>query len=224
MNLLRLIAIATISTLSTPAFAFLPEYRPWKQDDPSLSHDRTPARWAWGDGFFNRVEQNLVLSEELPNQIIEAFAFIADDGKVYNAKFAAESDDLQANADCFQAFVSASGYSKRDDQNSGKLRAISFPFSKTIHLKYKSDAVKRFFASHKTRQEDSVAIRNIPVDVLNRYPGIFTDEEIIGEKNIVAIPKATYIAGIAAHAAHWQAFFEEHPTPSKEQILQFAEK
>ena len=204
--------------------ATLPEYRPFKQEDPSLSHNYPNPRWVWGEGFFKRIEQNVVLSGDLPSEVIEASGLVADDGKLYNPKLNAESQDLQANADCFQAFVSASFYTKREDQNSGKLRTINFPFEKSLRPKYSSEAVKQFFASNPELQETSVAVRKIPVEVLTRYPGVLPEQDILGTKNIIAIRKDNYLGIIAAQGAKWQDFYQNHPTATVEQILKFADQ
>jgi hypothetical protein len=197
-------------------------YSPRKKPDAGVTQCYPGIKWNWGDEFFQRVNDALVLAtDKIPGQVV-ASAFVADDGKLYNAKLDSECTDLQVNADCFQAFLSAGCFKPVDQRNTGKLKTVTLPFCGTIKSKFQSNAVNTFFKLHPELQESSVVIRKIPVDVLVRYPELFRNDEILGIENVQAIPRATYLGIIAIQGARWQGFFEQHKSPTKEQVLQFA--
>ncbi|MBK8223957.1 MAG: hypothetical protein IPK73_23375 [Candidatus Obscuribacter sp.] len=62
----------------------------------------------------------------------------------------------------------------------------------------------------------------IPQDVLTRHPKLFSHKEIHDIRNLVGIPRDAGVHG--GIKTKWNEFFETHPSPTKEQVIEFAVK
>lgn len=186
-----------------------------------LGRDDNQASWNWGDELFKRTVENCVPTRPIKSTVCITGG-IADDGKIYEAKIASSSGDAQVDADCLQAFVTAGGRSKLDSKcrNTGELAQVSFEIKSTSKFKYKSDSALKALLN--AGKENLIAIRTIPVAVLNQYPGVFTESEILGESNIHMINRDTYLANIVSSGGKWQGFFQNHSTATKDEIVRFS--
>ncbi|MFC3382023.1 polymorphic toxin-type HINT domain-containing protein, partial [Couchioplanes caeruleus subsp. azureus] len=63
-------------------------------------------------------------------------------------------------------------------------------------------------------------------DIVNRYPGLFTADELHSAENLRGIPKGAINSNIHLSAIRlsWNAFYKAHPNPTKQEVLDHATK
>ena len=106
----------------------------------------------------------------------------------------------------------------------GKSRQITMPVA-TLGWATDSDYAETFFGAHPELRGQVVIHHAIPQEVMKRYPGIITEEELHSLENLRGIPKRldnTLHKSLIAR--EWNEFYRVNPaaTMSKEKLLQEA--
>ena len=195
-------------------------YSPKRPSSPGVTQCGPEVKWEWGDSYFERVFQDLIIAKDAFKQPVYIYAWVADDGKIYDPEINPSSGDHQIDADCLQAVLGAGRFQPRKDGNTGDLRRVVIDFLPTQKVK-QTDVVDRYFAEH-PEESHKTATWKIPVDVLTRYPGRYKETEIISTSNIRTIKPQTATNGIKVIYAKWQAFFEANPEASRAEIDKFS--
>lgn len=85
----------------------------------------------------------------------------------------------------------------------------------------------------KRHPRDTVTLHLIPLDVLNRYPGVFSRSELLATENLKLLPKATSLnytsypvpsKNVMSFFKAWEGFFSTHPKASREEIMSAKER
>ena len=81
-----------------------------------------------------------------------------------------------------------------------------------------------FFEAHpEVSAEDTIVHHSVEQQVLHRYPGRFTEEEIHALDNLRGIPRnANSRLHLSALRKVWNGFYRRHPNATREQIQRFA--
>jgi len=86
-----------------------------------------------------------------------------------------------------------------------------------------SDYTATFFSEHPELQGKVVVHHAVEQQVLTRYPGVVTEEEMHSLENLRGIPKETNAdLHLSKIRREWNQFYRENPAPTKEQLLQKA--
>lgn len=168
-------------------------------------------KWKWGAELIDRAYSNWAPLEVFKNgEFIEIEGSIADDGKVYSPKIVHTNGNAQLESDCLHALVSAQCHSPRENQDYGVLKKVRITFNSETPLK---------FESPRKKDNKGTAFYLIPIEVLKRYPGLFSESELISPSNLVyATDEDCYIY------RQWTKFFLEKPNASKSEIFQFSKQ
>lgn len=155
---------------------------------------------------------------------------IADDGKIYEPVVKTFSGDDQYDAECLEAICSMSPVVPPPQAHSGFLHHFSFNFGSGSDLEPKFDGkeVNSYLVANPEPKEVSyplgqvpfVLVHKIPLTVLTRYPGMFTEAELTNQNNLVKVnfmPVAeksvdiqpSYVGRIAALYAGWNEIFKQ---------------
>jgi len=195
----------------------------------------------WQHGLEERTLSDWAPAKPLEKNV-QIQATLTDVGRLYELDFIISSGDGQLDADCLQALLGAAAYSKNTDGivRGGRLSSWDFKFDQNSQVRHKNHAVSEYFKGHpELKKNNTVAVFKIPTAVLTRYPGRFTEAEIVAPSNLFTLnpawrdnsrpedkcgalrPQAMY--SIIDHYAKWQNFFSDHPNASKSDILKFSE-
>jgi hypothetical protein len=153
-------------------------------------------------------------------------AGIANDGTMYDVHMLQSCGDAQLDFDCVQAVMGASG-SCPTNTDDASLDHHCFAFNEDTKPERNVSGIAAFFRDHPERQGARFAYYRIPLDVMHRYRGLFTEDELLGDENV------GYLATTAAnpelpdwaigqlqhiYQAQWCSFFRKHPKATKRQI------
>lgn len=157
-------------------------------------------------------------------------AEVANNGTLYNLKIESSSKDMQLDADCIQAVMGASG-SYNMGIPEGTLSKVLFAFDSKIKAAH-PDGISPFKAQNPAIKGDYIAFYRIPLDILNRYPGLFTEAELLSDDNIGLIEAVKGVDGNLElpdysvdrireiYQGIWIPFFISHNSPTKQQVLE----
>lgn len=185
-------------------------------------------------------------SDPNADNLTEVSFAIADDGKIYDSTITRWSKNEQFNAECLEAVCSLSPVTPSNSHN-GFLEHRTIRFCKNaqeprIEPRYDASDVKEYLRNHPEPQntlEKFVVVHKIPLDVLRRYPGLFTREELFSSENLIEIKgnvgrdlpnsegqrqgNPQFVGTIGHLYAFWSDFFAENPKATKEQIIEHAQ-
>ena len=179
----------------------------------------------WVRGLKQRIWQSWVELEKLNGTKIRMQMSVADDGKIYDVKVVRDPEDYkrqtiqerQIEADLLQSIMGAACYAPRTDSNKGVLLHMVIDFDEKKNHK-KSQLLQNLKSTHELKNGE-IAYFAIPIDVLQRYPGAFSDEELISPKNTIC---RIGTQRIRSWYAEWSVFFQENPSATREQLLEHA--
>ncbi len=155
---------------------------------------------------------------------------IADDGKIYEPVVRVFSCDDQYDAECVEAICSMSPIVPPPNYHSAFLDHYVFKFGSESDLKprYDGSDVSSYLVANPQPKEISYALGNvpfvvvhkIPLTVLTRYPGVFTEKELISPNNLIKIAfkpldhkdnefQPMYVRRIADLYAGWNEIFKQ---------------
>ncbi|MEV2212938.1 putative T7SS-secreted protein [Streptomyces sp. NPDC050997] len=83
---------------------------------------------------------------------------------------------------------------------------------------------KTFFTAHPTLQGEVVVHHAIEQQILRRYPGLFTPDEIHSLENLRGIPKGDINSRIHLSDVRisWNRFYDTHPNPTRQEVMDHA--
>lgn len=171
-----------------------------------------------------RVLSDWVPTFEMENQAVVAAA-IANDGAIYDVHVLQSCGNAQLDADCVQAVMGASRTCPTNLEL-GSLDHHKFVFNRNTHSQHKASGIANFLSNHPDARKNCVAFYRIPLDVLKRYPGSFTEDELLADENIgmFTISETSELPDYAVrklqhiYQAQWTSFFLKNRTVSKKQI------
>ena len=127
------------------------------------------------------------------------------------------------NADCIQAVMGASGTSKMLTHE-GSLVHLKNIFDSTTPIGHKKSGITKYFAKHPEDRWKYVGFYRIPLEVLVKYPGLFTEDELLDDSNIGLIKADDELQIVSELPFIYQdmyvPFFLAHPSASRKQILE----
>jgi hypothetical protein len=126
--------------------------------------------------------------------------------------------NIQADADCLQAVLAV--------RNTRWLNHYLVEFN--------SAKMPGHVGKHYAEQKDSVSLYIIPLSVLDKFPGLFSEQELLNKNNCVylkcddegmltngALDEDTLVS-MTNHYYHWNQFLNSHPNPTRKQISAWA--
>lgn len=207
--------------------------------------------------YFKEIEARAyknITDYNLPKLGVTSTAFsITADGKIKDFSIGPSSGNPSADFACAEAIISSSplpeppkenyiGHPPKSAINLDKRTQIDFyqtnyPKYFQLPISYSNTAAP-FFDGNESRRNQEVALHLIPLDVVQRYPGLFTTAELSARDNCVGIPIAGLFDEMAGNSAHkvianttvkkffasWEEFFASHKAASKEEILHWKKK
>jgi hypothetical protein len=171
---------------------------------------------------------------------------VGDDGKVYDPEMMRYSGDDQYDAECLEAICGLSPIAKADTDINTTARIEhffeEFPVKEGLQPSYDGSDVNEYLRTHPqpaAKHDAFVVVHRIPLSVLDRYPGMFTKEELQSQSNLMEIPVGYgdnrpdkqgirvvvphYVIGIANLYAFWGQLFK-NPHVTKDEIRQWAKR
>jgi hypothetical protein len=168
----------------------------------------------------------------LPSTVVVS-CFLVEDGKMYRVKIDTSSGDAQSDADCLQAVYGIAG-TRSGQVEKGSLIDLKFTFDSETMPGHRTNAVEQYFAAHPEKRHNFVAFYRIPLDVLRRYPGIFSETELLSPSNIGLIriqnadrPELPRLDSLDIDrfrdifGGHWMSFFMSHSSATRQEIETF---
>jgi hypothetical protein len=188
--------------------------------------------WKWGKEFRERVSEDWapISTTTAKKTTVEG---IEGNGFLYLVRIDKSSGDAQFDFDCLQAVLGAACFS--EDNSAGILNRYiqSFDSKKAITRTGQLEGINRFFTDHPNDTKDqTLTYYKIPLDVLKRFPGLFSEQELLDTSNIGTITnESTNRVGQSAleklvnvYSGIWIPFFVKHPNATKQEIFDIASK
>ena len=176
---------------------------------------------------------------------ITVYFCIGDDGKIYEPRIDRSSGDDQYDAECLEAVCGLSPVAPERENYTAHLQQENVTFGSSVSPfcpkpKYDGGEVKVYLSKHSqpairetwTFPTGFVIVHKIPLYVLNRYPGFFTEEELRNSSNLIEIPfmkedwnanhlTVPYVSPVGSLYAYWGQLFKRKNV-NKEDILNWA--
>jgi hypothetical protein len=185
-----------------------------------------------------RAMANWRCSSTDPKPVAVGF-FVADDGKIYNARIKQSSGDNQTDAECLEAVCSLAPLELNPGRRiTGDLTQVELTFQKVASEPISNNVeVANFFKKHADLRSRFIAIHLIPTNLLKRAANGLTPDQVDSENNLRLIPVGestenksenqlskihSYSGSLKEVYARWAAFLSENPKPTKLQILRQA--
>lgn len=176
--------------------------------------------------FKARVFRNWAPSKKANDQRVATVKCeMGGDGALYDVEISQSSGDNQFDLECLESVLGADYFYGKHDFR--KLIPLSITFTKNSETDHANSPVQTYFEKNvDQKQEGCLAVYKIPVDVLSRYPGVFTESEILSSSNLLiakdswniqAKEQYPWLRGI--YRTIWSPFFLQHPKATKEEIL-----
>lgn len=172
---------------------------------------------------------------------------MADDGKLYEPRISHYSGDDQYDAECLEA-ICASLPLALEECESGSIMLKHFienfgkesPLTKYMYTAaYNGHDIKRFLANNPQPtdpQERFVVTHKIPLSVLDRYPGLFSREELFSAENLMKMSvgnpdppdenghrgSTMYMSRIPVYYSFFEHLFKENKNVTRESLWQCA--
>lgn len=182
-----------------------------------------------------RIYDDWAPSKAMPvGKHVDVTYSIASDGKLYDVKLEQSSGDAQLDADCVQAVLGVSAFCPMARlTREGELCHTQIYFDSKTRAGHNNSGISKYFAAHPEQEAEHVAYYRIPLDVLKRYPGLFSEAELFSDSNFftlrddstdgpnhgpglssAAIARLRYV-----YQSMWIPFFLKFPSATKQQIL-----
>ncbi|MCA9817860.1 MAG: TonB C-terminal domain-containing protein [Cyanobacteria bacterium HKST-UBA01] len=186
------------------------------------------------DRLRNNVYKDWAPSKKLTNSTaIDIKVRVTANGQLYDVALNESSGDRQLDADCIQAVMGASCLSPINIRIE-EIEQFSIHFDSKTEIGYQTDGISKFFAKHPKYRKNYIAFYRIPLTVLKRYPGVFTEEELFDESNVGLIesidPHNPELPSWVAdrlrflYQGNWVPFFVSNPSATKDEIIEFRKK
>lgn len=206
----------------------------------------TPAFKAYHKEVEKRIYKNLVdpnSNSEGRGGVISGFV-LKKDGKIRDVSIGQSSGKNASDFACFEAILGSSPLSPAPSPESQRDQWIRIDFFES-RTPYFESAIKKaelttedFYKNNPSLKTTAVPLHLIPLDVLTRYPGLFSEKELVGLGNLKAIPIKGLISideeattrrslgnsHIVNFFQEWEKFFETNKSPTKTDILSFRDE
>jgi hypothetical protein len=168
---------------------------------------------------------------------------ISADGNMHDLHLNTSSGVDEFDFDCLTALLGSLPYSKSLPVSQTKdihfgLASGDCGITKNDMLRLKNQKVRQQFRTTNVFDADKFFLLNtIPVDVYFRYPGLLTMDQLINQKNLVAIPKSWFDSRnettfdeissnrqFREYFERWSNFFVAHSSTTKEELEEFSKK
>ncbi|HEY9778430.1 MAG TPA: TonB C-terminal domain-containing protein [Planktothrix sp.] len=188
--------------------------------------------------FRERIYDDWCPSKAMPvGTHVDIACSIASDGKLYDVKLEHSSGDAQLDADCVQAVLGVSAFRPMHGLvREGELCLTQIYFDSTTRVGHKNSGIAKYFAAHPEHEADRTAFYKMPLDVLERYPGLLTEDEVLADGNIGnfifskdVLDGPNHGPGLSDNTVDqlrivyqgiWIPFFLKFPSATKEQVLE----
>jgi hypothetical protein len=175
--------------------------------------------------LFNSYAENLDIAKEQEDSCSARVQAELDclSGKLINIQLKEPSTNPQTNADVIDAVVTTPPVVIPDSLRcDGPGPQLEFSVGK----KFTKDALfKKRFRRTLSEREDAISFHSIPLVVLQKYPGVFTYEELTNAVNMRYLPnsKAT-VEEIQILRNPWLDFIAKHKKADKSSLLKLQKK
>ncbi|MBA4027132.1 MAG: hypothetical protein C0473_02720 [Cyanobacteria bacterium DS3.002] len=210
-----------------------------------LAHS-SPAFKTYHREIEKRIYKNLVdpnSSLEGRGGVIAGFA-LKKDGKIRDVSIGQSSGKNASDFACFEAILGSSPLSAAPSPENQREQWFRIDFYES-RSPYFEPAIRKadltadeFYKNNPSLKARAVPLHLIPLDVLTRYPGIFSETELIGLGNLKAIPIDGLISideeattrrtlgnlKVKEFFHDWENFFETHVEPKKADIVSFRDE
>ena len=213
------------------------------QMKPSEASSQFVPSWAW-----KAVQKGIssTWSSSSPGASWIQISFcVSDEGKIYDPTIDKHSGNDQYDAECLESICSLSPLMPDIDNHfSVLLNHCIFTFGSKVALfnpkpRYDGKEVVLYLSNHQRPaanqnfEETFVLVHKIPLSVLNRYPGMFTEAELRDSSNLIPITFrqedwnkyqiiAPYVLPIGNLYAYWGQLFKKEKV-TREDILTWAQ-
>lgn len=223
-------------------------------DEPFEVMNSTPAWRSYRQATEKRIYKNLTSPEQTHEPVAHkgarATMLIHPDGKIKDVWLSESSGKTAADFACFEAILSASPLPSPPVEKEGSSCTYRFtpgPQRETIdfyetnmpkyfHIEKAPFSSNQFFETNPKLKGQFALIHLIPVDVLQRYPGLFTEVELTDLANLKPVPLQGLIEigkdfttqrfllnpDVKAFFSDWESFFEIHRSSTKKEVLSFS--
>lgn len=177
------------------------------------------------------------------HDLIDIRYSISADGNIYDLHLVRSSGVDEFDFDCLTALLGSLPYPK--SLPPVQTKDVSFGLAsgdcgKTNNdiLRLKNQSSRHQFRCDNVLYADQFFLINtIPIDVYFRYPKLFSVDQLINSKNLVAIRKSWFDASneptfekilsnqkFREYFERWSVFFDTHPSVTKKEIEEFSKK
>lgn len=170
---------------------------------------------------------------------------VADDGKLYEPLISHYSGDDQYDAECIEAVCASFPVSSIEcGAGSVSLKHFFESFGKECHQSmykpsYDGADIRDYLRSHPQPtdpQERFVVTHKVPLSVMDRYPGLFSKDELLSKENLVQMRvgnpdlpdkdgqrgRTMYASRIPVYYSYFEHLFKENSNVTRDAILQCA--
>lgn len=167
---------------------------------------------------------------------------VSDDGKIYEPRIVQSSGDPQHDAECLESICGTCFVDTSISNPTFRISHYTMYFNNDNGLfpAYKNDmGIQNYRLHHPTPSKpefDYVLIHRIPLAVLTRYPGVFSEKELLDESNLVSIKcgrvdangqsphgEPSFSDFLALYYGPWRQFFQRK-NATKDEILEHAKQ
>jgi hypothetical protein len=153
---------------------------------------------------------------------VQILASITADGYKNNVQIVASLKNAQNDWNCLQAVLGCKPLSVKGYEY--PVRAAWIFYVRDPKQGYKTASISTFSKSHTNSKQGLVTFR-IPLSVLHRYPGLFTENELLGPENLMMFENEnafTVSDGALLHLCryyeNWNKFFNENSSPTRKNL------
>jgi len=163
--------------------------------------------------FLKDVRKQLITPRSLTKSFVEIRGIVKPHEYPTNVSISQSSGNAQFDANCLQAVLGT----RRSDTNPLTLHGQWF-FSENTESGFKYDF----------KPDSAVTVFKIPISVTQKYPNLFTVEELLSEKNQLKLAddgsnpsklSLSQVQQMTARFDQWNSFFKHNPHATRASIL-----
>jgi hypothetical protein len=153
-----------------------------------------------GESLKDALEKGWDCSTKLePDKFVALTVGVGVDGRLYNVRIIHYCSNDQFNAECLEAVCGSSPVTGTQN-HSGNLLDYDLYFEKDGFFKPRFDGkdIRDYLSEHPQPADPHlrfVVIHKIPLDVLRRFPGLYSEEELVSPKNLMQVRIDTGLPG-----------------------------
>lgn len=194
-------------------------------DDILVVQPYSPKFTDYLNGVLDKCLQNRRGYFPLKKKVIVR-CFLTDDGALRAPSILLSSGRTMHDLSCIDAVLMAAPVPSPPARGPGSIPGVEAFF---IESSLPSGFVELVFEPTKTEyrlekwdDETGLQIPLIPLEVLSRYPGLFTKEELLSARNFQYLPESSGLHAqmLTAFRYPWAEFFAKQQTPTRADILE----